>query len=92
MVVVLSKNISGSDTERIRQHLTERGYYVHAHELGDDAVLGATGKGTLDLKELMLLPGVERVAATSKPYELASRETKEDDTIARESLTLFTTR
>ncbi len=81
MVVVLSKNISGSDTERIRQHLTERGYYVHAHELGDDAVLGATGKGTLDLKELMLLPGVERVAATSKPYELASRETKEDDTI-----------
>jgi 3-deoxy-7-phosphoheptulonate synthase len=30
---------------------------------------------------LALLPGVERVAATSKPYELASRETQDADTI-----------
>ena len=81
MVVVLSKNLSGSDTERIRSYLSERGFSVHAHELGDDNVLGATGKGQVDLKELALLPGVERVAATQKPYELASRETKEEDTI-----------
>jgi 3-deoxy-7-phosphoheptulonate synthase len=35
----------------------------------------------VDIRELSLLPGVERVAATSKPYELASRETKAEDTI-----------
>jgi 3-deoxy-7-phosphoheptulonate synthase len=81
MVVVLSKNLSCSDTERIRSYLSERGFSVHAHELGDDNVLGATGKGKVDIAELTLLPGVERVAATQKPYELASRETKEEDTI-----------
>jgi len=81
MVVVLSKNLSCSDTERVRSYLSERGFSVHAHELGDDKVLGATGKGKVDIKELTLLPGVERVAATQKPYELASRETKDEDTI-----------
>jgi 3-deoxy-7-phosphoheptulonate synthase len=35
----------------------------------------------VDIRELGLLPGVERVAATSKPYELASRETRAEDTI-----------
>ncbi|MFA6504724.1 MAG: 3-deoxy-7-phosphoheptulonate synthase, partial [Treponemataceae bacterium] len=75
------KNLSGSDTERIRSYLSERGFSVHGHELGDDNVLGATGKGKVDIKELCLLPGVERVAATQKPYELASRETKAEDTI-----------
>ncbi len=81
MVVVLSKNLSCSDTERVRSYLSERGFSVHAHELGDDNVLGATGKGKVDIQELSLLPGVERVAATQKPYELASRETKSEDTI-----------
>lgn len=81
MVVVLSKHISATDTERLRSYLIERGFSVHDHELGDDKVIGATGKGSADIRELTLLPGVERVAATSKAYELASRETKKEDTI-----------
>jgi 3-deoxy-7-phosphoheptulonate synthase len=81
MVVVLEKNLSASDAERIRSFLKEGGFSVHDHKLGDDAVIGATGKGKVDIRELSILPGVERVAATSKAYELASRETKQEDTI-----------
>ncbi len=81
MIVVLSKQISHADKERVRVHLTERGFKVREQRFGDDDILGALGKGTLDVRELSLLPGVERVAATSKPYELASRETQTEDSI-----------
>jgi len=81
MIVVLSKTISGHDKEMLRIYLKDRGFSVREQKLGDDAILGAAGKGFADLRELALLPGVERVAATSKPYELASRETQAEDTI-----------
>ena len=81
MIVVLSKNISSLDKNRLRSFLSEQGFSVREQVFGDDDILGATGKGSVDIRELSLLPGVERVAQTSKPYELASRETKSEDTI-----------
>jgi len=81
MIVILSKNISNHDKEIIRIYLKDRGFSVREQNFGDEEILGASGKGVVDVRELALLPGIERVAATSKPYELASRETKPDDTI-----------
>ncbi|MDR0998721.1 MAG: 3-deoxy-7-phosphoheptulonate synthase [Treponema sp.] len=81
MLVVLSKGVSSHDREMIRIYLRDRGFSVRDQSFGEDAIIGASGKGVADLRELGLLPGVERVAATSKPYELASRETRTEDTI-----------
>ncbi|MDR2109795.1 MAG: 3-deoxy-7-phosphoheptulonate synthase [Spirochaetaceae bacterium] len=81
MLVVLSKDVSPHDKELVRVYLRDRGFNVREQVLGDDEIIGASGKGVVDIRELGLLPGVERVAATSKPYELASRETKNEDTI-----------
>jgi 3-deoxy-7-phosphoheptulonate synthase len=81
MIVVLSKGISSHEREMIRVYLRDRGFAVRNQNLGDDEIVGASGKGAVDIRELALLPGVERVAATSRPYELASRETKNADTI-----------
>ncbi|MDR3114104.1 MAG: 3-deoxy-7-phosphoheptulonate synthase [Treponema sp.] len=81
MILVLSKGISSHDREMIRIYLQDRGFRIREHQFGEEAIIGATGKGVVDLRELGLLPGVERVAATSKPYELVSRETKPEDTI-----------
>ncbi|MFP3042503.1 3-deoxy-7-phosphoheptulonate synthase [Treponema primitia] len=81
MIVVLSKGISTHDKEMVRIYLKDRGFAIRDQLLGEDEVIGATGKGVVDLRELGILPGVERVAATSKPYELASRESKSEDTI-----------
>ncbi|MDR2370912.1 MAG: phospho-2-dehydro-3-deoxyheptonate aldolase, partial [Treponema sp.] len=82
MIVVLSKSVSAHDREMVCAYLRDRGFTVREQSFGDDSIVGAAGKGTVDIKELTLLPGVERVAATSKPYELASRETRHEDTIA----------
>ncbi|MDR1903555.1 MAG: 3-deoxy-7-phosphoheptulonate synthase [Treponema sp.] len=81
MIVVLSKGISTHDKEMVRIYLHDRGFSVREQSFGDDAIIGASGKGVVDIHELSILPGVERVAATSKPYELASRETRSEDTI-----------
>jgi 3-deoxy-7-phosphoheptulonate synthase len=81
MVVVLSKGISAHDKEIVRIFLRDRGFSLRDQTFGEDEIIGASGKGVVDIRELSLLPGVERVAATSKPYELASRETKAEDTI-----------
>ncbi|MDR0387466.1 MAG: 3-deoxy-7-phosphoheptulonate synthase [Treponema sp.] len=81
MIVVLSRGISSHDKEMICAFLRERGFTLREQSLGDDEIIGAAGKAASDIQELALLPGVERVAATSKPFELASRETKNDDSI-----------
>ncbi|MDR3130047.1 MAG: 3-deoxy-7-phosphoheptulonate synthase [Treponema sp.] len=81
MVVILSKGISSHDKEIIRAFLRERGFSLREQTLGDDEIIGATGKAASDIQELTLLPGVERVAATFKPFELASRETRSGDSI-----------
>ncbi|GHV86212.1 hypothetical protein AGMMS50230_18200 [Spirochaetia bacterium] len=81
MIVVLSKGITSHDKELVRIYLRDRGFAVRDQQFGEDEVIGASGKGVTDLRELALLPGVERVAATSKPYELASRETRAEDSI-----------
>jgi 3-deoxy-7-phosphoheptulonate synthase len=81
MIVVLSKSVSSHDKEMIRIYLRDRGFSIRDQSFGEDAIIGASGKGVVDIRELGLLPGVERVAATSKPYELASRETRAEDTI-----------
>jgi 3-deoxy-7-phosphoheptulonate synthase len=65
----------------IRIYLRDRGFSVRDQSFGEDEIIGASGKGVVDIRELGLLPGVERVAATSKPYELVSRETRTEDTI-----------
>jgi 3-deoxy-7-phosphoheptulonate synthase len=81
MIVVLSKGISSHDKELVRIYLKSRGFSIREQDFGEDAIIGATGKGVVDIRELGLLPGVERVTATSKPYELASRETQSEDSI-----------
>jgi 3-deoxy-7-phosphoheptulonate synthase len=81
MIVVLSQGVSVHDKEMVRVYLKDRGFSIREQSLGEDEIIGASGKGVVDIRELSLLPGVERVAATSKPYELASRETKAEDTI-----------
>jgi 3-deoxy-7-phosphoheptulonate synthase len=81
MIVVLSESASAHDKDMIRIYLRDRGFTIREQTLGEDEIIGASGKGVADIRELGLLPGVMRVAATSKPYELASRETKGEDTI-----------
>ncbi|GMO46669.1 MAG: hypothetical protein Ta2G_01910 [Termitinemataceae bacterium] len=81
MIVVLSKDVSPHDKEMVSAYLKDHGYGVRDQAFGEAKLLGTSGKGQADIHELSLLPGVERVAETTKPYELVSRETKNEDSI-----------
>jgi 3-deoxy-7-phosphoheptulonate synthase len=82
MLILLAKGCSGHDGEMVRAYLAEHGYTVRDSAVGEDKFLSASG-GTADVKEIGLLPGVERVAETTKPYELVSRDSKGKDSIVR---------
>ncbi|MDR2863992.1 MAG: 3-deoxy-7-phosphoheptulonate synthase [Spirochaetaceae bacterium] len=81
MIVILSKDISIHDKELIRSLLQNNGYKVREQLFGDDLLFSTSGKGQINKRELEILPGVARVAETTKPYELTSRETKAEDSI-----------
>ncbi len=58
-----------------------KGYTVKEIVGQEETVFGAVGQSSLDLREVELLEGVAKVIPISKPYKLASRELKKEDTI-----------
>jgi len=81
MIIVLNKNITEQQKHDIRSFLSSKGLQVHEIVGAEETVFGAVGVCRLDIREVELLPGVEKVVPISKPYKLASRELKKEDTI-----------
>jgi 3-deoxy-7-phosphoheptulonate synthase len=91
MIVALSKDIAPREKEAVFSYLADNGFSVREQNVGGDVLLVASGGAggavsgggipAVSERELSLLPGVARVAQTSKPYQLAARETKGSDTI-----------
>ena len=81
MIIVLSKKITREEKEHIRDFLAKKGFKVREIVGEEETILGAVGLVQIDIREVVLLPGVQRVIPISKPYKLASRELKKEDTI-----------
>ncbi len=81
MVVVLCKGVTQDQKLRIKSFLEEKGYTVREIVGQEDTILGAIGLSGVDIREVELLPGVDRVIPITKPYKLASREFKKEDTV-----------
>ena len=81
MIVVLKKQISEGQKDAIRTLLTDRGYTVKEIVGSEETVFGAVGSSSIDLREVEMLDGVASVIPISKPFKLASRELKKEDTI-----------
>jgi len=81
MIIVLKKNITEVQQEHIRAFLVGKGYTVKEIVGQEETVFGAVGQSSLDLREVELIEGVAKVIPISKPYKLASRELKKEDTI-----------
>lgn len=81
MIIVLQKQISDAQKESIRSFLEQKGYTVKEIIGQEETVFGAVGQSTVDLREVEMLSGVANVVPISKPYKLASRELKKEDTI-----------
>ncbi|MGH4038129.1 MAG: 3-deoxy-7-phosphoheptulonate synthase [Sphaerochaeta sp.] len=83
MIVILKKNITKNQKTHIISFLEDKGLKVKEIIGQEETVLGAVGKTGLDIREVAQLEGVSSVVPISKPYKLASRELKKEDTIVQ---------
>lgn len=83
MIIILKQTITTPEKNNIKKTLKERGFIVKEIVGQQETVLGAVGTAHLDPREVELLPGVASVVPISKPYKLASRELKKEDTIVQ---------
>ncbi|MDY4610091.1 MAG: 3-deoxy-7-phosphoheptulonate synthase [Sphaerochaetaceae bacterium] len=83
MIIVLKQQTTDIQKDRIRSFLKERGFKVKEIVGKEDTVIGAVGAQRIDIREVELLEGVASVIPISKPYKLASRELKKEDTIVQ---------
>ncbi len=81
MVIVLEKHITSEQKRDLRAYLESKGYQVREIVGQEETIFGAVGIPRVDPREVELIPGVQRVIPISKPYKLASRELKKEDTI-----------
>jgi 3-deoxy-7-phosphoheptulonate synthase len=82
MIVVMKRNASQEEKERIYQEIRRAGLRYQAIEGVERTVIGVIGTQTdTQTLQVEVLPGVEKVIPILRPYKLASRELKKDDTI-----------
>jgi 3-deoxy-7-phosphoheptulonate synthase len=83
MVVVLQRDIRDAQKHQVRTFLENHGFTVREIAGVEETIFGAVGSAPIDLREVEVLPGVDKVVPISKPYKLASRELKKDDTVVQ---------
>ncbi len=81
MIIVLQKGIQQKTKDELKDFLVRNKFKVNEIVGEQDTILGAVGKLSIDPREVEILPGVQRVIPISKPYKMASREYKKEDTI-----------
>ncbi len=81
MVLVLKKDVTDSEKNKIKDFLQQKNFKINEIVGDEDTVLAAVGKVSMDIREVEILPGVHKVIPISKPYKMASREFKREDTV-----------
>jgi 3-deoxy-7-phosphoheptulonate synthase len=81
MVVVLEQGITDRDKQSLRTFLEQHGFTVREVVGEAETIFGAVGSVQIDLREVEMQPGVTKVVPISKPYKLASREFKHEDSV-----------
>jgi len=84
MVIVMKKGASPEQIAAVEARLINKGFNVHVSEGVNRTILGAVGDRTrVDHTALQAMAGVENVVAIMKPFKMASREFKTDNTIVK---------
>ncbi len=84
MIVVMKTGATDGQIKAVRKHIRELGFKDHLSRGAERTVIGVLGAVYPELlDEFAVLDGVDSVVRISKPYKLASREVKEEDTVVR---------
>lgn len=81
MVIVLKQNITQEERRSLTEYLAKNNFRTN-EIIGEEAtIIAAVGKLSVDPREVEIMGGVERVIPISKPYKMASREFKPENTV-----------
>jgi 3-deoxy-7-phosphoheptulonate synthase len=84
MVIVMQEHASKEAIDETVRHVQSMGCGVNISQGEERTVIGVLGdERPIDWEHLELLPGVERVVRILKPYKLASRDARPENTIVR---------
>ena len=84
MLVVMKAQASPEQIRAVCEYIEKLGFRPHPLPGAQRTAIGITGnQGEVDRGNLEELSGVAEVIRVSKPYKLASRDVKEEDTIVR---------
>ncbi|MFA3781756.1 3-deoxy-7-phosphoheptulonate synthase [Melioribacteraceae bacterium 4301-Me] len=84
MVVILEKNITQEQVDKIVHTLESYGFQVHKSVGVEKTILGAIGvQPDFDTRKIKILDGVADVYRVTTPYKLASRNFHEENTIIK---------
>jgi 3-deoxy-7-phosphoheptulonate synthase len=82
MLVVMKAQATAEEIRAVCEHIEQLGFRAHPVSGAQRTAIGITGnKGEVDRGNLEELPGVAEVIRVSKPYKLASRDVKEENTV-----------
>src|ERR1700756_445910 len=82
MLVVMKAQATPEQIQAVCDHIEQMGFRAHPMPGAQRTAIGITGnQGEVDRGNLEELSGVAEVIRVSKPYKLASRDVKEEDTI-----------
>ncbi|HEX8711248.1 MAG TPA: bifunctional 3-deoxy-7-phosphoheptulonate synthase/chorismate mutase, partial [Terracidiphilus sp.] len=84
MLVVMKAHATPEQIQAVCDAITQLGFRAHPLPGAQRTAVGITGnQGEVERGNLESLPGVAEVIRVSKPYKLASRDVKEEDTVIR---------
>jgi 3-deoxy-7-phosphoheptulonate synthase len=84
MLVVMKAQATPEQIQAVCEYIEQLGFRPHPLPGAQRTAIGITGnKGSVDRGDLEALSGVAEVIRVSKPYKLASRDVKEEDTVIR---------
>jgi 3-deoxy-7-phosphoheptulonate synthase len=84
MLVVMKVQATPEEIQAVCDHIEMLGFRAHPLPGAQRTAIGITGnQGEVDRGNIEALSGVAEVIRVSKPYKLASRDVKEEDTVIR---------
>jgi len=84
MMVVMKKEHTKEELQEVLDHLKENGLGAHMSVGVERTVIGVLGRIYPELaEEIEAFPGVEETIPITRPYKLASRELKPEDTVVK---------
>ncbi|HKB39657.1 MAG TPA: 3-deoxy-7-phosphoheptulonate synthase [Gemmataceae bacterium] len=82
MIIVLRPNSSDAEVQHILDRIQELGLKTHLSRGEKRTIIGVIGdEEQLQVEPLAAIPGVEQVLPILKPFKLASRELRRQDTV-----------